>query len=302
MSRRFPESAIRRLEDAIPGVSNDEVNDLLNGLAEDFLKAKLPKGAKKMQGVRCDRATALAKVCKAKAILDPTIVRMRKVPLETRKKLLMTILKDARRAFSELDYHTNTGDGEPSLTLPGVLVGSTDHVVRLPLDRLGIIDQELRTLVTWSVVESSRIASTYAMKIEFAVVFLYLDQGFSPRPPFAWSIEKRTDYSGLSRLRMDIDPHLSPEEVASAYAEARRLAGFGNRRAQRDKTYGLASLCADLAGVLDWRLLLFIWDGKCWDNGFHDWVYNPSNQPPSDAMVYRFTRDVKHAISSMLER
>jgi hypothetical protein len=302
MSRRFPESAIKRLEDAIPGVSDDEVNDLLSQIAEDFRMAKKPRGAKKTPVLRCDRATALANVCRAEAELDPTVVRFRQVPLETRQKLLLAILTEARRAFADLAIHGNTTVGEPSLTLPGVVVGSREQFVSFPVNRMRIMDQRLLALVTWSVAESSRIASTYAIKTEFAVLFLYLYEGFSPRPTFTWSIEKRTDYSGLTRLRLDIDPHLSPEEVANAYAEAKRMAGFGNRRAQRDKTYGLATLCAGLVGIVDWRIMLVIWDGKCWENGFHDWIYNPSNQPPSDAIVYQFTRDAKYAISSLLHR
>jgi hypothetical protein len=302
MKKQFPEDAIRRLEDAIPGVTDEEVAELLTELRRDFQTAEKPKRAGKTAAVRCDRATALAKVCKAQADLDATIVRARKISIETRKKLLFGIISEARRAFAMQTSHTTEYEGGVTLVLSGSLLGSKEKIVRIKVKSMDISDQTLRKATNWSAVEAARLAETYAIKIEWAIVFLYLDEGFSPRPGFSYTIEKRTDYPGLSRLHLDIDPHLSPEEVASAYAEAQREAGFGSRRTQREKTYGLATLCAGWVGVVSWYALLHIWDNKCLDNGFHDWIYNRTQKPPTDALVYQFTRDAKHAIKSMLHQ
>ncbi len=196
--------------------------------------------------------------------------------------------------------HTTEYEGGVTLVLPGSLLGSKEKILRIKVKSMDISDQTLRKATNWSIVETVWLAETYATKIEWAIIFLYLDEGFFPHPGFTYATEKRTDYPGLRRLHLDIDPHLSPEEVASAYAEAQKEAGLGNRRTQRDKTYGLATLCAGLVGFCNWRTLLSVWDNKCWENGFHGWIYNRTQKPPTDALVYQFTRDARHAINSRL--
>lgn len=52
---------------------------------------------------------------------------------------------------------------------------------------------------------------------------------------------------------------------------------------------------------MEWKKFLAFWDAMCEDEGFIDWIYAKSN-PASESVIAGFSRDVKHAIFSLLNR
>lgn len=300
MSKQFPREAKNWVQDVMHGAGEKEVEEVLT-LLSDLLKPSSRRKPGK-QPLRCDHATALASVCRAMAERDPTMIQIRRLPLEQRKRILVTLLNAIKLAEPDQIRRRSIGDSEPDITVPGVLIGSCEEVVRIPAHVIGGHGSSLRRAARWFAKEAARITTAYAIKPEMALLYLFLDDAFAPRPSVSWRIEVHPQHPSLTRLHLDLDPNLSTEEVAEAYATARSEAGVGRLRAQRGRTYGLATLCAGLIGIIDWRTLLVIWNGQCWENGFRDWIYCSDGKAPSDDDLYQFTRDAKRAVKSLLER
>ena len=174
------------------------------------------------------------------------------------------------------------------------------HSVAFGIGEFASVRPHLRAIIQWAAREARQISVRDCVREEMAVIFLFLNEGFVPKPLIDWHVEQDDDNPTTARIHMEIDPTMTPDEVAKEYGAARLKLGLTESRKQREKTYALATFFSDLDETPDWRTLLVKWDVFCiFILERKEWAFNSGNPDPKPKAVYKLAREVRHAIRSL---
>ena len=208
-------------------------------------------------------------------------------------------------------------DGEPSLSLDGVPIGAghtctrTDDgtwVIDPPVNTSEAVSLNIRELTYFEhgiggkvvsirfrnggVIDAlgrlcSRLSVKYHWDLTQAVAFVLTDT-LPIVPIITFSVAPRQSNTVLTRITLEIDPALSPQEVREAYSRVRSEVVGERRRSMKPKNQTLAVWFAGRPAGQPWLDTMRGWNEAVMD----DWRY---------ALVSNFARDCRRAIKNLID-
>jgi hypothetical protein len=232
---------------------------------------------------------------------DPALMLARRFDEKHRRQLVASIIAEARDAFAFQASQRGSHDVADALILPGVLFGVKNQDIRIGLSAFENSAPEIREIIRWSAREAMRISKKYFIHKALAVIFLYLDDLFLPKPLVGWHLEMNRDDETSARIFLEVDPFVSPEEVKLVYTKAREELELSRGRTQRARTYALAEFfLSNTHERSDWRRLKEAWNSHC-DVVLRkpEWMYLKGDSTSSRDRADQFRRDTRYALESL---
>ncbi len=305
MSTKIPRKAIELLQDVTHGETDETLEDLLNSVLRVVREEQRPKGRSSDVPSSADRARVLGLIRKRLAMGDPAIVLARQFDERHRRQLLASIISEARNALVSLASEKGSHSLEIALVLPGILFGVKNQDIKIGLSAFENSEPGIREIIRWSAREAMRISKKYFVHEALAVIFLYLDDFFLPKPLVGWHLEMNRDDETSARIFLEVDPFVSPDEVKLVYTMAREELELSRGRTQRARTYALAEFfLSHTHERSDWRRLMEDWNSHC-DVVLRKpkWMYlkkAPTSPRDRDRdRAYQFQRDTRYALESL---
>lgn len=210
-------------------------------------------------------------------------------------------------SLSELprDKNRHLWRNSPVLNLLSPIPNDLMHVYTRPVFEPGILYQ--------LAVLSERLAEEYHWSRAEATFFVLADVSSGTPPPFVHTISARFILNifsswAMSRIELEIDPALTPREVASEYARIRNGSIAKRPRTLSEKHLQLAEFAASEGIELipkrpaGWELLQFdlVSTGKGWGEQMKKWNQGYAGPDSGYTLLRIFKRDCKQALQHLL--